>query len=387
LLKYYLYISIIIFGSGILYSQTDAAQFKYQANGYLKALPSVTFDHLNQENYDLYIIHNRLNQRLDISSNLTLRLEMRNRYFAGSYVEAIPGYREQLEMDPGLVDLSFTWGSDEQFVHTIFDRVLLEWYKGPWEITAGRQRINWGINTVWNPNDLFNVFNFLDFDYVERPGTDAVRVAYALPNMKKLELVYSPGALADDDIISALYGFNTNTYDIQIIAGKYLDNITAGFGWAGNIGTAGWKGEFTWFHPYARFSDTSSIVSVSTGIDYIFSNGIYLQLAWLYNEVDAFGNLANTFQYTADARQLMPFEQTILLQGNYALNPIINVSLAAMYEPNDKGLILFPTVAWSLTDNIVASFIAQSFLGNVEEYQAVSTAIFADIKWNFSIVE
>jgi hypothetical protein len=363
----------------------DGSNTRYNLNGYVKALPSLTFDHVNDTSYTLYILHNRINQRLDIGNNLSLRLEMRNRYFGGSYVEAIPGYREQLEFDPGLVDLNFTFGSDKHFIHTVFDRVQVDWYKGPWELTLGRQRVNWGVNTVWNPNDLFNVFNFLDFDYVERPGSDAVRVARLFDNMQRLELVVSPGPLADDDIVAFLYGFNYKTYDVQFIGGKYRDNVSAGVGWAGNLGKAGWKGELTWFHPYRNFSDTISRISVSSGFDYIFANGIYAQVAWLYNEVNAMGNLSNTFQYTADARQLMPFEHTLLLQASYPVNPLINLSLATMYEPENHGLIIFPTLSWSLGDNLVASLIAQSFLGEMAGYQAISTAVFLDVKWNFAL--
>lgn len=29
---------------------------------------------------------------------------------------------------------------------------------------------------AWNPNDWFNTYNYFDFDYEERPGTDAIRV-------------------------------------------------------------------------------------------------------------------------------------------------------------------------------------------------------------------
>ena len=32
------------------------------------------------------------------------------------------------------------------------------------------------MNLVWNPNDLFNAFSFVDFDYEERPGSDALRI-------------------------------------------------------------------------------------------------------------------------------------------------------------------------------------------------------------------
>ena len=46
----------------------------------------------------------------------------------------------------------------------------------------GRQRINWGTTTIWNPNDIFNAYNFLDFDYEERPGMDGGKFQYIFNN-------------------------------------------------------------------------------------------------------------------------------------------------------------------------------------------------------------
>jgi hypothetical protein len=54
----------------------------------------------------------------------------------------------------------------------------LDYTAGKWQFRVGRQRINWGVNLVWNPNDVFNSFSYFDFDYEERPGSDAVRVQY-----------------------------------------------------------------------------------------------------------------------------------------------------------------------------------------------------------------
>ena len=43
---------------------------------------------------------------------------------------------------------------------------------------SDRQRINWGQTLVWNPNDIFNAYSYFDFDYIERPGSDAIRLQY-----------------------------------------------------------------------------------------------------------------------------------------------------------------------------------------------------------------
>ena len=60
-------------------------------------------------------------------------------------------------------------------------------------LRIGRQRINWGVNLAWNPNDLFNAYSLIDFDYQERPGSDAIRFQYYMGDLSVLNLQYNPG--------------------------------------------------------------------------------------------------------------------------------------------------------------------------------------------------
>jgi len=118
------------------------------------------------------------------------------------------------------------------------------------EVRVGRQRINWGVNLAWNPNDIFNAYNFIDFDYKERPGTDAVRFQYFGKNMSGFEVAYSPRAEWRQHTAALMYRLNAQGYDIQLIAGQYQTDVTAGIGWAGNLGNSGFKGEAQWFGPF-----------------------------------------------------------------------------------------------------------------------------------------
>jgi hypothetical protein len=74
---------------------------------------------------------------------------------------------------------------------SVIDRIWLEYHREKWHARAGRQRINWGMGTTWNPNDLFNTYNFLDFDYEERPAVDAIKVQYLTGLMDHVEVAAS----------------------------------------------------------------------------------------------------------------------------------------------------------------------------------------------------
>lgn len=84
-------------------------------------------------------------------------LGTRDRLFSGKLVGQMPGYAEAIAEDIGLVDLS--WGfiieEEKYFLNTSIDRFFIDYTLGKWQIRTGRQRINWGINLVWDPQRHF----------------------------------------------------------------------------------------------------------------------------------------------------------------------------------------------------------------------------------------
>jgi hypothetical protein len=68
------------------------------------------------------------------------------------------------------------------------------------------------------------------------------------------------------------------------LAGYYRHRLALGGGWAGSIGGAGFKGEATWFHDIEEEAgtDRGNIVA-STGLDYMFANGTFGVVEFLYN--------------------------------------------------------------------------------------------------------
>ena len=91
--------------------------------------------------------------------------------------------------DQGFVDLSWNILNEQSFfLNTTIDRLWVDLNYGKFQARIGRQRINWGQTLVWNPNDIFNAYSFFDFDYIERPGSDAVRLQYYPGSSSALKL-------------------------------------------------------------------------------------------------------------------------------------------------------------------------------------------------------
>ena len=183
---------------------------------------------------------------------------MRNRIFYGEATRLNPNLGALLDNDLGQVDLSFIPVNNKSFViHSILDRAYVKYMAKKWELRIGRQRINWGVNLAWNPNDLFNAYSLIDFDYQERPGSDALRFQYYTSDLSSIELAIQPGKKIDSSIIAGLWKFNKWKYDLQLLAGNYYNDLALGAGWAGNLKKSGLKGELTYFHPKENLVDTN----------------------------------------------------------------------------------------------------------------------------------
>ncbi|MEQ9229842.1 MAG: hypothetical protein RIF46_04110, partial [Cyclobacteriaceae bacterium] len=154
----------------------DTEEKKVTFRGYLKNMSS--FNYLDDDLWYEDLTHNRLNFAWYPNKHFSAYVEIRNRLFLGDFVKDIPGYSSLIDTNNDYFDLSANLIDNKTAIlNVMVDRVYIQWNKNDWEIKLGRQRINWGVNLAWNPNDWFNAYSFFDFDYEERPGSDAIRIS------------------------------------------------------------------------------------------------------------------------------------------------------------------------------------------------------------------
>lgn len=379
------------------------AQWDYSFNGYVKALG--TFNHLNKDpypaflqsqipgSYEDYQIHNRFNFDLYYGSQWHANAGMRNRLFYGYTYNRTPTQITDLQNDPStLMDLSFMWTNSNSALSVLFDRAWLEYDNQRIRARVGRQRINWGINTVWNPNDIFNQYNYFDFDYEERPGVDAVDFQWYFTPRSSIELAYSPNL--DDPIKSIgglLYKTNIKGYDVQLLQGYFKGDYVAGAGWAGSFGNVGFKGEASAFVPMDDLDTTSRENFVlSTGFDYSLPNGLYMQISYLYNQLGnsnssilGSGLLANQ---TLTAKNLFPYQHTTFVGFNFAVTPLLTADLSTMTTLDFNNFFLIPSLSYSIAENLDLLLLAQVFWGvpptQTDSY-FLGSSIFTRLKYSF----
>ena len=386
-----LFISIILFS--INTKAQEGKQKNYTVNGYIGNMQSVMFDSIGGNWLNDNMIHNRLQFEWFPAQSLTFKAHLRTRIFTGETVKYTPDYGKNLDKDGGLIDLNSSYVDEQSIViNSMFDRMLLSFEKGNLNITAGRQRINWGRSLVWNPNDLFNNYSYFDFDYPEKPGADALRIQYYTSPMSKAEIVVKADS-SQQITAAALYKFNMKSTDIQLITGLINEQDWAiGIGFEGYIKSVSVRGEYTYLHSKENFEDTTGLSLASLSLDYMFPNSMFIQTEFLYNQQPQGNAVTGFMQYYAKpltVKNLSFTEYNIFTNISYPITPLLNAGISGMFYPKIKGFFIGPNIAYSIAENFEFSITTQSFSGKLPnpvtgENERTNLNIgFLRLKWNF----
>ncbi len=378
------FVLLIITASG---AQNPEAYPKATLNGYFKAMPALSQNRISDETRFLGVFHNRLNTGVTFSPSLRLVVEGRSRLMYNEMYRELPGIREIFKQDQGLVNLTGVWLSEGPWIgQSTADRLFLNWRSEKWQIRTGRQRINWGINLVSNPNDLFNTYSFFDFDYTERPGADAIRVQYYPDGLSRIETAINPARDSKEMTAAAMYAFNKSGYDIQVLAGYFRNRIAIGGGWAGHLGGAGFKGEATWFYDLEEISGVvrGNLVAAA-GIDYVFGSGTFLICELLYNGgFGRHGDLAVMLTQPLRADNIMFSKYSATLSATHAFTPLFSAGFSSMYLPDIKAGFLMPSIKYSLMTNLDFELVSQVFTGGRGSvFEQAGSAVYTSIKFSF----
>ncbi|WP_157363791.1 hypothetical protein [Alkaliflexus imshenetskii] len=366
---------------------SNATSGDLSLRGYVKTMPSFLIDEGFDEVTFNNLVHNRLNLRWRLSDSFSFTGEARNRLLYNPLFVEFPFYKDYLGGDNGLVNLTGVWLDESRWLGvTNLDRLFVDWRQGDWQVRIGRQRVNWGINMVSNPNDLFNTYSFFDFDYPERPGADAIRFQYFTGDLSRLELVYNPADNSRESVAAALYAFNRSRYDLQLLAGYYRHRLAIGGGWAGSIGEMGFKGEATWFYDVeAQPSTRRGNLVAAAGVDHLFATGTFGLFELLYNGGHRRQGANMVLITTPLAADNIMFSQwAMTASATHPFSPVLSANLAIMALPDAEAIFISPGFARSLTQDWDFEFVGQLFTGSGDSpFAGAGSAWFVSLKYSF----
>jgi hypothetical protein len=364
--------SLISFTLGM---STHPATAQPSLQGYVRYFPLLSMD---RRDFSFSPVNHTIHNRINFSySHCFIRVYagQRTRLFSGPNASN-PFFKAFLENDlNGPIDMSFVLHQRGDFLaHTITDRFYLDFMGDTWQLSIGRQRINWGINLATNPQDLFNNYSFFDFDYPERPGADAIRVQRFLSPTSRIEVAAAPGRKrsaatpgrweVQNSVLAALWAFNSNGYDVQLTAGYFRHRWHGGIGWAGHLWNAGFKGEISYFHDIEPLQGVRpGNITATISADYSFENGVFLTLETTFNQRRSSGGGLNplTALIPRSADDVAFSQWQVLAVATYPISPVQSFTLSGIWLPEEKLLFAGPSYVYSVWKNVDINCLAQLF--------------------------
>jgi hypothetical protein len=339
-------------------------------------------------------LNNRINMRWYPINKLSFEAGIRNNYTFGNMLYQVNKaannlYNELLTIETGYLNLTKTWYEDANGVfYTNVDRLFTTMEFGNLNVKLGRQRINWGIGMVWQPNDIFNSFNYLNFNYPERPGSDAIRLQYYTGYTSGFDAAYKIDS-QNRSSYALKYALNHWNYDWQLMGGVMnQEYYVAGLGWSGDIRGAGFNGEASYFKPIAIDTELKETLLATVSLNYTFANSLFINFSALYNSQGTTGNAGRGFFSLIDNISALDYTLSkgqLFGQVSYPLTPLINADISSIINPFDGSFYLGPSIDFSLSDDVSFYVIAQTFFGaEGTEYGDFGQMFFGQISWNFS---
>lgn len=377
----------IILASLLLLNSASFGQSIFEYKGYISNLETVWL----QKNIDVMILSGTTQNRFDFfiypTENFNINIGLRNLIEYGNTVQATPGYANFITRDDGYFNLTKSWKAGTAYVfYSTFDRLNIFYSSEDFEVQLGRQRINWGINLVWTPNDIFNSYSYLNFDYEENPGSDAIRGQYYFNYSSSIEYVYKINN-REQVTSSLMYRFNEWGYDFQAFAGMIAEDYVFGGGWSGNILSSNVSGELTYFRDKENFSDTTGQLVASIGWTYTFASDFYVHGEFLFNSIGTTGKAGGVSNFLSDeynAKNLSPAKYSLFGQIAYQVNPLVRIDLSSILNPSDNSFYIGPFVSFSVSQTIDMLLGGQFFFGDTgTEWGDFGESYFLRLKWSF----
>ncbi len=364
------------------------AENSWDLDGYIRYMASYSIPE-NQSNTLDHLIHNRINFEYRFLPRWRINVGMRNRALWGDALD-IAQYPEFVALDSGYFDMSKNWQQDNTIINTQLDRLYISWQQDSWRGQIGRFRMNWSMNTIWSPNDIYNAYSIYDFDYEERAGTDAIMLSKALDFANGIDLVYSPARKPEKNNISLRYFANRSGWDYQVIAGRASWDFVLGSGFATDIYEAGLRGELSWFDPIdsvsqGKLKERTMVGSLEADYSFGGTRSWLGRVALLYiTEPQQAQSALAYLNLPLDAKTLSFTKHTAYADMSFDFTSLNRLTASVSYY-DDGSFFSGLSSRYSLANDWQLLTVVQSFNGLNESLfgETPSILLFANVQYSF----
>ena len=208
-------------------------------------------------------------------------------------------------------------------------------------LTLGRQSIDWGSGSFWQPLNVFGAFAPTDLDTDYKPGIDAFKFDWFPSQLSSLSTVYifSPkdNATVDKSQSAALYYRRQvgEQDELALLAAGVIGNSIVGASYQGAWGGMGWRLEAAHYQP--KTGDAFNFLIA--GLNYQFSNGTIFNTEWYHHtrgastvtELSATNVLTDTFIKYGLQQHLS--KDVLGISLNKDISPLWNGSYTLLLSP------------------------------------------------------
>lgn len=312
--------------------------------------------------YDESLSRIRLKLTYDMTQHIQFHLEHDTELIAGNYLNS-PTFQQQINGPTQQY-----WNLGSAFVDNGNAYATQHWYRATvkfsedaTDLTIGRQRIPLGTGLIFSALDMLNPVNPLLIERNEYVGVDSALLEYKSSALSKFSLVYAPDPARVSDRWVGEYRTNVNGADLAFIVGKYWGDHLVGADWSTQIGDAGLRGEITHTNPQSG----QSYQKVLIGGDYAFANTLTLS-AELYYSGQSKPDMLTQFGRNPLSAQVQPISNHAAgLSVSYEFTPLLKTSTLVLFDLTDSGRVVYPTLSYSVSDNLMLTAGMQFFSGNV----------------------
>ena len=242
------------------------------------------------------------------------------------------------------------------------DRAYLQITKEKYQFTAGIQRISLGKSFIWSPFDVFNRINTLE-PQEEKRGVNSFLFKYYPSNLSRIMLIFSPGETIGESRAGLLVDFNCMNTDFELGIIRDYDGFrkrtVAGINLKGEKEIGYWIElayirEKNFLSPTLLEKDFHWYRNYIIGADYTLGigNGIYLMAEYFNYDLGVNDKMDYDYQILFAGKKFLLGRDYLMVSTRYPLSMFTNVSISAIRNLVDGGMILIPNYTYEITRDV-----------------------------------
>ena len=248
------------------------------------------------------------------------------------------------------------------------------------DVAVGRQRVPLGTGLFWSALDMLNPPNPLRIESEEVLGVDALRIEHKLGSLSKADLVYAPDPDRRSSRWVAQYRRHIDASDLTFTYGKYWGDHLVGIDLATQMGNAGLRGEWAYTKPAAGRNYQKVLVAW----DYAFANTLAVSFESFYSSQPLADRLAAAMRYPQMRFAQPPGNAYAGMTLGYDLTPLWRLSSALLTNLRDHSRMFYPSMAYSISDNLSVLAGGQFFRGGSEtDFGSAGEMYFVRVQYYF----